>query len=115
MDQPVFISHSGQDRGVADSVCNALEATGIRCWIAPRDVIPGTSYPAEIIRGIEGAAIILFIFTSRSNTSRAVQKELERGVNRGKVIVPFRLDEIAPSPAVDYLIANEHWLDASRT
>src|SRR5438309_7167458 len=105
MPPPIFISHSSLDRDAADAACAALEAAGLRCWIAPRDVVPGTSYPAEIIRGLEGAAIVLFIFTGRSNLSRAVQKELERGVNRGKVIVPFRLEEVAPSPAVDYLIA----------
>jgi hypothetical protein len=115
MEKPVFISHSAHDKAAADSACTALETAGIPCWIAPRDVIPGTSYPEEIIRGIEGSAIVLFIFTGHSNVSRAVQKELERGVNRGKVIVPFRLEEVAPSPAVDYLIANEHWLDATRT
>ena len=33
---PVFISHSNDDKAVADAVCAALEAENISCWIAPR-------------------------------------------------------------------------------
>lgn len=34
----VFISHASDDSSAAESVCVALEAAGIHCWIAPRDV-----------------------------------------------------------------------------
>jgi hypothetical protein len=35
----VFISYSTKDKATADAACAALESAGIRCWIAPRDVI----------------------------------------------------------------------------
>lgn len=37
----VFISYASSDKPVADAVCAALEQRGIRCWIAPRDILPG--------------------------------------------------------------------------
>ncbi len=40
MAHDVFISHSAKDKATADAVCAVLEAEGIRCWIAPRDVLP---------------------------------------------------------------------------
>ena len=35
----VFISYSSKDKHVADAVCVALEQHGIRCWLAPRDIV----------------------------------------------------------------------------
>jgi hypothetical protein len=35
--RPVFISYSRDDSALADLICAALEADGIRCWIAPRE------------------------------------------------------------------------------
>ena len=41
MAHDAFISYSSKDKTIADAVCARLEARGIRCWIAPRDVRPG--------------------------------------------------------------------------
>jgi hypothetical protein len=43
----VFISYASADAAVAQNVCAALEAAGILCWIAPRDVKPGAQYAGE--------------------------------------------------------------------
>jgi hypothetical protein len=48
----VFISHSSLDKPVADAVCAALEKNAVRCWIAPRDVQPGSSFAGEITGAI---------------------------------------------------------------
>ena len=37
----IFISYATADKATAEAACAALEAKGIRCWIAPRDVVPG--------------------------------------------------------------------------
>jgi hypothetical protein len=44
MARDVFISYSSKDKPTADAVCATLEANGIRCWIAPRDVVPGSDW-----------------------------------------------------------------------
>jgi hypothetical protein len=49
--QDVFVSYSSRDKPVADAVCASLEGRGIRCWIAPRDILPGADWGEEIIRG----------------------------------------------------------------
>jgi len=40
----VFISHSIKDKAAAEAVCAKLEEQKIRCWIAPRDIAPGTDW-----------------------------------------------------------------------
>jgi hypothetical protein len=41
MPHDVFVSYSSDDKPTADAVCATLENKGIRCWIAPRDILPG--------------------------------------------------------------------------
>ena len=49
----VFISHSTKNKTIADAVCATLEAHGIRCWMAPRDIKPGADWGESILDGIE--------------------------------------------------------------
>ena len=53
MAHEVFVSYSTKDKPVADAVVTGLESNGIRCWFAPRDVTPGTSWGHAIADAIE--------------------------------------------------------------
>jgi hypothetical protein len=108
----IFISYSSEDKPTADAICAALEAQRIRCWIAPRDVLPGENFPEAIIHAIEMSRIMVLVFSSHSNTSGHVMRELTKAVSKGVIIIPFRIEDIPPSPAMEYLIGVPHWLDA---
>ena len=108
----VFISYSSRDKPIADAVCASFEVKGIRCWVAPRDVLPGTNYPRAIIEAIEASRVMVLIFSSHSNTSPHVVRELTHAVSKGVIIVPFRIENIQPSKDMEYLIGIPHWLDA---
>lgn len=53
MAHDVFISHSSKDKQVADAMCNKLESSGIRCWIAPRDILPGMDWTESLVKAIK--------------------------------------------------------------
>ncbi len=108
----VFVSYSSKDKAIADAVCATLESNRIRCWIAPRDVPPGMSYPAALSKAIDDCRTMVLVFSSDSNTSPQVIREVERAVSKGKPIVPFRIHNVQPSPDMGYLIGTLHWLDA---
>lgn len=112
MAHDVFISHSAKDKTIADAVCAALESEGVRCWIAPRDVMPGMEWGRSIIEAIEQAKIMILLFTANSNTSSQIRREVERAVNHDVVILPFRVENILPDKSLEYFIGNVHWLDA---
>ena len=80
--------------------------------MAPRDVPPGMDFPAAIIQGIEGSRVMVLVFSSRSNVSPHVLREITSAVNKGIIIVPFRIEDITPSKSMEYLISVPHWLDA---
>jgi hypothetical protein len=108
----VFISHSHEDKPAADAACAALEARGIRCWIAPRDIAPGQDWAASIVAAIQGAQIMLLVFSEHANQSPQVQREVERAASSGKVILPLRVDDVLPEAALAYYLGTPHWLDA---
>ena len=112
MAHDVFISYASEDKTVADAVCAKLEASGVRCWIAPRDVIPGQPYGEAIIDAIHDCRIMILIFSSRANASPHIPKEIERAVSHGVTIMPFRIESVAPGKSLDYFIGSVHWLDA---
>lgn len=112
VDHEVFISYSSKDKPIADAICATLESRSIRCWMAPRDVLPGTNYPRAIIDAIESSKIMVLIFSSHSNSSPHVVRELSHAVSKGVIIIPFRIEDIQPSKDMEYLIGIPHWLDA---
>lgn len=108
----VFISYSTKDKLTADAVCAGLEALGIRCWIAPRDIAAGQDFGEGIIQGIEHAQVMVLIFSARANTSQFVIREVTVAVGRGMLIIPFRIEEIQPSGSLKLHLSTPHWLDA---
>src|SRR3954470_6489591 len=112
MAHDVFISHSTSNRPVANAVCAALESAGIRCWIAPRDVMPGRSYSGEITRAIQQSRAFILIFSQHSNNSEQVLREVQLAANSRLHIVQFRIDAVIPSDDLEYYLSGPHWLDA---
>ena len=112
MTRDVFICHSSKDRTIANAICSKLEQNRIRCWIAPRDVLPGRDYAAAIIEAISEATLTMLVFSDNSNKSLHVHREIERTVGHGIPILPLRVDDVVPSSSLEYFISNAHWLDA---
>ena len=108
----VFISHSKDDKLTASAMCSALEASGIRCWIAPRDIVPGKEWGEAIIDGISQCPVMILIFSSHSNQSQQVRREVERAVNKETIIIPFRIEDVPMSKSMEYFLSSPHWLDA---
>jgi TolB-like protein/cytochrome c-type biogenesis protein CcmH/NrfG len=108
-----FISYASQDTAVAHAIVEALERNGVRCWVAPRDVTPGTSYAGEIIHAIDAARVSVLILSKDAAASPHVLREVERSTSKRHPIVSLRIDQ-APLPAdFEYFLNTSHWLDAS--
>ena len=108
----VFISHSSLDRAVADPLCAALEAQGIACWIAPRDIQAGAEWAEQIIDGIDRADVMLLVLSSHANASPQVRREVERAVHHQLTLLPVRVEDVQPSKGLGYFLGTQHWLDA---
>jgi hypothetical protein len=97
MTHDVFISYATQDHTLAHATCAELEASGISCWIAPRDIVPGTTYAAAITHAIEDARVFVLVFSEHANESRHVQRELDLAINTDSRVIPFKIAAANPS------------------
>jgi TIR domain len=107
-----FVSYSSHDKSAADAVCHALEADGIRCWIAPRDILPGKDWSESILDGIANARVLVLVLSQYSSTSKQVQSEVLTAVQEDRIVVPFRIENINPRGALKLQLTGTHWLDA---
>ena len=112
MPHDVFISYSSLNKATADAICAGLEYKGLRCWIAPRDIPPGSNYGAQIDSAIEGASAMVLVFSEGANRSHYVMREAEAALAYGKLIIPFRLEDIPISRDLRFYLRSAHWLDA---
>ena len=112
MEFDAFISYASADKTAADAACAVLEASGIRCWVAPRDISPGREYGAAIIDAIDRCRVMVLIFSSNANGSPQVCREVERAASKGIAIVPVRIEGVVPTKSMEYFLGDIHWLDA---
>ena len=108
----VFISYSSKNKNVADAIVADLEQHGIRCWYAPRDVLPGEVWTSEINKAIRETTVFILIYTEDSNKSQQVTNEVTLAVSNGKTIIPFRLTKAGMNDTLGYYLSSLHWLDA---
>ena len=107
-----FISHSSQDAEWAQVVCDSLEQRQMKCWIAPRDITPGSEWGAAIIDGIDRSRVFVLIFSSNANESPQVRREVERAIGKAIPVLPVRIEDIRPQGSLEFALSNTHWLDA---
>jgi TIR domain/PDZ domain len=112
MEFDAFISYANADKTAADAACAVLEAAGIRCWVAPRDISPGREYAAAIIDAIDRCRVMVLIFSSSANVSPQVRREIERAASKGVAIMPVRIEKVVPTKSMEYFLGDIHWLDA---
>lgn len=109
----VFISHSSEDAKEAKVICTLLESNGMQCWMAPRDVQGGFSFPDAIVDAILESCVILLIFSPRSDSSEHVRREIAFAFKAGKSILPFCIEQFTPSKFMSYFFSSVQVMDAA--
>ncbi len=112
MAHDVFICYAKQDRDRAEAICDALEARGMQCWIAPRDVPPGVDYAEAIIDAIAASGVMVLVFSSHANASRHVRREMESAATSDVPVIPFKIEDVPATGGMRYYIDSIHCLDA---
>ena len=107
-----FISYSSKDHDIAARICAHLEARGVTCWIAPRDITPGATYADAIVDAISGAAAFVLLLSDNSNLSRHVHAEVEKAFGLLKPVFPVRIRDVRPSKGLELFVSGSQWIDA---
>jgi hypothetical protein len=109
----VFISYASNDFARAAALCDALEAQGVACWIAPRDIgrelLP---YTEAITKALGRVRAVVVVLSAMANQSVHIPRELDLALQRRLPIVPLRIEAVTPAGQLDYLLRTCQWLDA---
>lgn len=108
----VFLSHSSRDAEIAQLIVSELERRSWKCWVAPRDIAPGTTWAAGIVQGLDNSRVMVLIYSPAADQSQQVLREIQRAVTRNMPILPFRLQDFAMSQEMQYFLGTTHWLNA---
>jgi TIR domain len=108
-----FVSYASQDAAVSNAVVENLEQHGIRCWIAPRDVTPGSQYADEIARAINGTKVFVLVLSEHAVASRNVGRELERAASKRRRIIGLRTDAAPLTRSFEYFLSKSQWIDVA--
>jgi hypothetical protein len=111
MSDKVFISCSSADNQIAKAICTGLEKRGLPCWLASRDVRPGEDFQAAIVRAIRAARVMVLVFSQNANNSDEIKKELVLASQNNVVIIPARVENVAPNDSLAYQFATRQWVD----
>src|SRR3984885_10125193 len=110
---PVFVSHSSQDAAVANAIVESLEQHGIKCWIAPRDVTPGSQYADEIVAAINDAKVLVLVLSEYAVASPHVGREIERAASKLRRIIVLRTDAAPLTRSFEYFLSESQWIDVA--
>lgn len=107
-----FVSHSSHDADAAMRIVAFLENNQISCWIAPRNIIPGSSYPAQIVEAIRNCDGCILVSSETINSSPHINSEVARAFDMNKKIFPFLIEKMTYSDSYIYYIGQFQWIDA---
>jgi polar amino acid transport system substrate-binding protein len=114
-----FISYASKDGAdIAIGISQYLETKGVSCWIAPRNVRPGSDYASEIILGIKACKVFVLLLTEQANRSSHVANEVDRAFHYQKVIIPVKIEQregihLQLSTTLEYYLSKTHWINTT--
>jgi hypothetical protein len=109
----VFISHAAQDAAIGNAVAESLGQHGIRCWIAPRDVTPGSQSADEIAAAINDSTVTILVLSEHTASAPHVGREIERAAAKRRGIIVLRIDAAPLTRSFEYFLSESQWVDVA--
>src|SRR5580698_9843320 len=107
----IFISYRRADEAWARLLYNQLREQGVEAWYDAH-VGPGEDWRITTAKALEDSRIFVLLFSENAAASDDIAKELAAAVLEKKLIVPVRLENIAPKGAFLYELASRNWINA---
>ncbi len=112
-DCDIFVCHSSVDADEASKLVVALERDGLSCWLAERNLLPGTqNYEEELQSAVEHCRMLLFLSSANSIYSKECEKELRIANADGKLFFAVKLDNEPYFGISKNILSSVQWLNA---
>ena len=107
----IFISYRRADRAWAELLHAQLKVEGVEAWYDAH-VGAGEDWRIATATALKASRIFVLLFSRTAAQSGDIAKELAAAVFEKKLIVPVRLEDIAPDGAFLYELASRNWVNA---
>ena len=107
----IFISYRRADQAWARLLHSQLQAEGVEAWYDAQ-VGAGQDWRSATAKALQVSQIFVLLFSSNAAQSSDIAKELAAAVFEKKLIIPVRLEDIAPDGAFLYELASRNWVNA---
>ena len=107
----IFISYRRADRAWAEMLHGLLRAEGVEAWYDAH-VAAGEDWRIATAKALEDSKIFVLLFSENAAQSSDIAKELAAATLENKLIIPVRLQNIAPKGAFLYELASRNWINA---
>jgi hypothetical protein len=112
MSHDVFISHARKDKGIADAICEKLEAARLRCWIADRDISVGADWTEVTRNAIGSSRVMVLVLSENANVAPHIEREIAHAFYTGRLIMPLRVTDTLPRRDFLFYLGNARCFDA---
>ncbi len=115
----VFISyHESSAGGLAAQIADTLEASGISCWYAKRDIPTGADFARAIPPQIDACKVFLLILNENAQRSKHIESELGLAFSRANrggdiTIFPIEIGDFDKEAWIKYYLIHAQILKAS--
>jgi len=96
----LFISYSRAQTPFVDRLADQLEDNGYFLWLDYQSLVPARPWFQQIESWIDAADVVLLVVSKESITSRNVEPEWKRALERGKRIVLLIFDAVPLPPGL---------------
>jgi adenylate cyclase len=107
----IFISYRRADVAWAKLLHDQLKAEGVEAWYDAQ-IGAGQDWRVATANALEASRIFVLLFTANAALSKDIAKELAAATLENKLIIPVRLENIAPKGAFLYELASRNWINA---
>lgn len=108
----LFVSYSTADAEAAAELRRILIEDGYRAWMAPDDIEGSRPWAEQIVDAVTAATMMVVVVSSDAIESSHVGREVNLAIDQGKPVLPVRIEEVALSGSLKYLLALAQWVDA---
>lgn len=109
----VFISYSSSDQDDADKIYGVLTGMGLRCWMASENMEPGEYWDDLILIAIKRCKTFLLVYSSHTDDSVHVPKEVKLALKYEKKIIPVNIDEAEVGRFYRDNLSRVHWIKSN--
>ena len=107
----IFISYRRADMAWAKLLHDQLKAEGVEAWYDTQ-IGAGQDWRVTTANALQASQIFVLLFTASAALSKDIAKELAAAALENKLIIPVRLENIAPQGAFLYELASRNWINA---